>query len=471
MADSAKLALIYSKLAELELQKEKQIDITKEIVKKFSHRDLDKDVIGNIETIFFEAAASADVESSLPVSIGSQQIDKLRLLFLAEKQYSENVQRSLSEKLKIIKKNQSNRDVYSSEIYKIREEMLKIEKKTSDFEELCRNLQKLAKEKENHRQLLTESEQSKTEHLQKECMNSIEAVTKKIEEEEKDLERISLENDELKGKLEQFLLHLNLKKEKMKNEEKTKELFLRLKDAKKNQINYLREQERLRAQSCQSKIAHLQETVESLESQLTQFSSKFQEFEQTLQKSSQVIEKMEEREVALKGIADGLLSEQRQLRSRAAEAEIQVIQTMELRKKTEEEIKELKKATEKLEKKCRKVLARRQEVLKEMAEKPASFHAIEANQQTSSTEQSATPIQVIDSRAVDCSSPESVPSGSGISGQDRDKEKKSTPGRRIHHFVLSSSSASSPSRSNPAPVGDGSPVSSPQSAQNKKPSP
>lgn len=132
----------------------------------------------------------------------------------------------------------------------------------------------------------------------------------------------------------------------------------------------------------------------------------------------------------------------------------------------------MKKATEKLERKCRKLLARRQAVLKEMAERPNDFPVIQTNLQTTvSSEQTAVSGQVSDNRAIDCSSPESVPSGSGSSGQDREKEKKTTPGRRIHHFVLSSSSASSPSRSTPAPVGEGSPVSSPQTVQNKKPSP
>ncbi len=295
MDNSNKIALIYSKLAELELSQKKQADIWKHIKQSFTAKQLDQDVVRNIEDVFREACIPPNKDDAIELSpeslktgdvseseqgtkasaafdttkLTSDTVKNIRVLFLAEQQFSDTLQQSISEKLKKLRTTQSTQDKLIPEIFRFREDLMKQEKKLNDYEELCRNLQKLSKEKDDHRRMLIEHEKNKSKQLEQECLQSIETVTKKIEEEENDLLITSNENQDLQMKLDQFMIHLKIRKEKLKNEEKTKELYFRLKEAKKSQFFYFIEQEKLKLSSYQSNINHAKETIHHLQSQVS----------------------------------------------------------------------------------------------------------------------------------------------------------------------------------------------------------
>jgi hypothetical protein len=553
---SRKLALIYSKLAELELhQKDKASDsVWKEIVKKCSAKDLDISVINDIETIFYdsvknpeshiytkradetkpeeketkEAGSSAETETgedeiqvnpvlaSYASILTSSSINNIRLLFLAETQFSFTLKESISTKLKNQKSLASSYSKLIPDILSLREENMKIDKKLNDYEELCRNLQKLSKEKDDQRSLIISSEQSKTQHLENECLSSIETVTKKIEEEETDLSNTENENKDLQGKLESFMIHLKLKKEKLKNEEKTKDLYFRLKEAKKQQALYYLEQQKMKNHSIYSSTLHSKETIHQLSEQLKSFSSKFLEFEKTLEKSSFVIDKVCERENALSEMNSKLKEDYDLLKKKVKESDYLIISTIEKKRESENEINALKVNYEKIEKKCRKLLMKRQNLMKDYgfddstlldksqntglnngsiaAGSIASGSASSSSGSSSSSSgSSATTTSTVpkkrseekeeddrkeyEEKMMNASERERLktpsPSGqpsSSSSSNSSSNEKLSTPGRRIHHFVLSSSSATSPSRQGTTDetlVGDGSPVGSPVMRSNK----
>jgi hypothetical protein len=210
---SSKLALIYSKLAELELQKEKNVDIWGDIKKKYTLKDIPPQTIHDIEHIFRDAVnkpaegkeenSKIDAEHGLTVeNFTVENVDQIRLLFLAEQQFSESLHESLTKKIHNVSAIQIRRDDMVSEILRLRETLIIQEKKIKDYEELCRNLTKLFKERDDNFKALIENEKQKSLHLESECVNAIDTVTKKIEEEEADLLNTSNENAELKTKLE-----------------------------------------------------------------------------------------------------------------------------------------------------------------------------------------------------------------------------------------------------------------------------
>eukprot|EP01042_Synura_sphagnicola_P015543 gene15543-19682_t len=100
-ADSTKLALIYSRLAELEVQKKKKTSIGEEISKRFSASDLDPLEIANIDVIFKDVSQQlTDVTTVQSADSVSEAISRLRLLFMAEHQFTETLQSSFPDKIK-----------------------------------------------------------------------------------------------------------------------------------------------------------------------------------------------------------------------------------------------------------------------------------------------------------------------------------------------------------------------------------
>lgn len=385
-ADSTKLALIYSRLAELEVQKKKKTTIGEEISKRFSASDLDPLEIANIDVIFKDVSQQlTDASTAQSADAVSEAISRLRLLFLAEHQFTETLQSSFPDKIKKVEAFRSEQDGHASEAFRLREEIMKLQSRNEDLEELCRNLQNLAREKDAHRQQLVENERLKSEHLEAECVQSIATVSKKIEQEEEELVQKEQENASLREKLQEFQQHLNLRKEKRQNEVRAQELQRQLRDARRAQAAYVKEQESLRRTSTKARIQQMEETVNSLRHQLTVYASKFEEFESTLSRSVEVLEKINERQVSLSQIASKLQEENAFLKSRAGETDVQVIMAMEQRRTLEQDLAALKTHYEKMEKKCRKLLTRRQELMKESKPQGAAAEKTTVDSNTSET--------------------------------------------------------------------------------------
>jgi alkylhydroperoxidase/carboxymuconolactone decarboxylase family protein YurZ len=465
---SSKLALIYSRLAELEIQKEKRSNVWEDITRRFGPKDLDPIETANIETIFNDACqvylnaaillrgegdssgsaektppssssttstAMAGMEEPSSLSPDSQvpdlteAIHRIRMMFLAEEQFSESLHASFQSKIKKLTAFQSERDGYASEIYRIREVMMRVESRINDLEELCRNLQKLAKEKDEQRKHLIELERSKSEHLESECLQSINAVTKKIEQEEEELTQKEMENSNLKLRLEEFMHHISLQKERRQNELRAVELQKRLTEAKQAQELYLQEQEKMKKMAMKQRKKQLEETVTMLRKQLATYAEKFEEFEETLDRSTEVLEKIDERETHLLTILQKLTQEATTLKGKAQETDVAVIMNLESKRSLEQDLLGQKQIYEKLEKKCRKLLMKRQELIKS-SERAAAMITNSATNSATST------------ASVNSLTPASSSSSSGAGSSNTVTSSSSTV---ISGIAIPSSSSSSSS--------------------------
>lgn len=349
-ADANNLALIYSRLAALE-SRESTSDILETITQKHSLHYVGAAELSAIEEAFNRACSD-------PI-----MVDAIKSLFDQEHRIKDEVARSLPAKAKQYHTQKLNSDQMVSDTFRFGEVLKTLRPQVQDMSELCRSLQALDKEKGDHHAKMLQAERDKTATIARECGASLSSVTTKIDAEEADIDNKAAENEELRAKLEQFRGHLELRREKQRNEERTRELVLKLEAAKLAQTTYLDEQERMKRDSCKSKIVHASETILQLESQLGMYDQKFQEFESTLARTNDIMLQLHDRETSLLSVVERLRVDHAEWKARSQQADVSLVTVLDDKQKAEEELSELKAAAQKAEARCRKLQARRKELL------------------------------------------------------------------------------------------------------------
>lgn len=351
MSDATNLALIYSRLADLESQRDSSTDILQSITQKHSLESVDP------------LEASAIEEKFRSVCCQVPLVDAIKAAFEEEHKIKDELLKSLAANAAKYHTQKLSRDQMVADSFRLSESLKTLRPQVQDMGELCRSLQALDKEKADHHAKMLLAEQQKTSHIESECGASLSSVTTKIDAEEADINAKAQENEELRVKLEQFKGHLELRREKLKNEQRTKELTEKLEAAKLAQKTYIEEQEKLKRDACKSKIIHTRETVMQLEQQLQLYDRKFEEFESTLTRTNEIMTQLAERELSLLTVVSKLRQDHAEWAARSTQAEENLALAMEQKKKAEGELAELKASAQRTEKKVRKLQTKRKEVM------------------------------------------------------------------------------------------------------------
>ncbi|KAJ1406108.1 myosin-like coiled-coil protein-domain-containing protein [Ochromonadaceae sp. CCMP2298] len=347
-------SLIYSRLANPKGQADSPADIIEAtlqaLTKKYSLYE-----VGPAEL--------AAIDEKFQAALSSDQPNALEELFAAEERAMEASGQLAAKKALLYQSRMRDMDKAQADIFRLQEETRTESAQFKELEELCRNLQALSVEKLDSNQKLLTAETERTAEIDRECKASLSSVTIKIDAEEADIDKMEAENVDLLAKMEQFKAHLDLRREKLRNEKKTQGLMLKLEEAQLAQRNFHLEQEQLQRASCKSKIVHSKETILQLEKQLVMYSTKFGEFEDTLTRSAEVLLQLDERERSMTEIVSKLRADSLEWGQRAAQAQGNLITALEQQQGTEREIKGLQEALAKSEKNCRQLQARRKEAL------------------------------------------------------------------------------------------------------------
>ena len=343
---SSNLALIYSRLATLEGQSQ-DLDIVKSITDMHSLSHLPAEELKQLDAQFIAASS------------GSDCIGAIKTLFEAEQKRKDELCFALSTKAKEYHTKKMAMDRMTAETLRFQQEIKSLAPQLNDVSELCRSLQLLIKEKETRNNKLLEAEAEKTCSIERECGDSLTSVSSKIDADEADIETKAQENIELRSKLDQFRDHLELRRERQRNEEKTKDLVAKLEAAKAAQKAYLDEQDRMKRDSCKSKIIHTQETIMQLKEQLNMFDKKFVEFESTLERTGAVMDQMLERETSMNTVVQRLRDVRVQLATQTAQADAELIAALDEKKAAEDELQLTKRVAVDTEKRCRDLQAQR----------------------------------------------------------------------------------------------------------------
>lgn len=349
MADaSSNLALIYSRLAALESQNQ-EADIVNSITEAHSLNHLPAEEICKLDAQFSAAAAGPDY------------INAIKALFEAEQKMKDDLCTALAKNGKEYHAKKLSMDRLTADTLRLQEATKGLAPQLSDVSDLCRNLQLLVKEKDARNRKLLEEESEKTASIERECGASLGSVSTKIDAEEADIAVKAQENSDLRSKIDQFRDHLELRRERQRNEEKTKDLMAKLEAAKAAQKAYLDEQDRMKRDSCKSKIVHTHETILQLKAQLSMFDKKFVEFESTLERTESVMHQMLERETSLTAVVQRLKDVRAALAKQTAQADAELIAALDEKKTVEDELQLAKRLAADAEKRCRQLQAKRKD--------------------------------------------------------------------------------------------------------------
>jgi hypothetical protein len=343
-------SLIYSRLANQERKADNPADVLDAITKKHSLFELGPAELVGIDEKF-QAALSCDQPGAFQALFASEE-----LALKASGQLS-------LKKASLLQSRKRDMDKANADIFRLQKETRLDSAAFKDLEELCRNLQAVSVEKQDSNTKLLRAEAERTAEIDRECQASLSGVTAKIDAEEADIDLKAAENVDLLSKMEQFKAHLDLRREKLRNEKKTQELMVKLEAAQSAQRNFHQEQEQLQRDSCKAKIVHSKETILQLEQQLAMYTQKFGEFEDTLSRSAEVLQQLDERERSMAEVVAKLRADSVEWGQRAAQAQANLITALGQQRSSEEQVKGLQADLIKAEKHCRKLQARRKEVL------------------------------------------------------------------------------------------------------------
>jgi chromosome segregation ATPase len=246
-------------------------------------------------------------------------------LVAVEQQAVDDTVKSLRENFEQLAATKRKRDAATQELFTLREGVIELERKTGPTQELCRNIQKReGVMKENYAQML-KIEKEGNEKFRTECSTSTGGILDKIKIEEEDLEKKEKENTELRSKLDQFKSHLELRRSKMDNLKRTKDLEKQLDEARGAQRKYVLDQHALKANSLKQQLINSEEATHTYRQQIGLYTKKFEQFEDTLTRTQEVMQTFEERKALLNQMAAKVTAENDELAKRATQERVAVI--------------------------------------------------------------------------------------------------------------------------------------------------
>jgi chromosome segregation ATPase len=460
------LSLIYSKLAEMGVQTTSAADVMNSIVAQHNLQSVTADESRDIDQTFMALSSSPNSISDL--SAAFEELYRVRSLQKS----------SLATTMEQYQRVRQAADQKNADILKYRDLNSSFGPKTEASKELCRKLQALSKEKSLQNASMIATEQEKTSNMERECGESIESIGAKIAAEEADVVAKEAENVDLVQKLEQFKSHLDMRREKIRNEARTKELTKQLEAAKLAQRTFIEEQERLQRDTYRSKVIHSEETVLALEKQVVMYEKKIEDFESTIERTDEISTQLQEREVALLNALAKLRADRAEWQGREASAAANLATALSQQQVADVELAAVRAAAQKVEQRCRKLQARRKQLVTSgtATATAASAHATAASSNAGGVGVGTSGAGVISQHEVpssssfsSSSSPSRLAKGVSAVGVDSvnsvSSSSSSSGQLRASSGGASSSAASNvlkfPDCEQHSLVGEGSPISSP----------
>lgn len=356
MSKKKNLSLIFSKLAEFEDQR------------------LDEDffrIIGD-DTDFIIPVADFSAEVAAvneAITCNLDNVEKLRRLhdiFQKKLDKVKELELSTPPALSSCRATHKTKDLMILDYLRLKQNIETLQASYQEKADLCRNLQARNKEYEATSQLLLKEERHKTEELRAQCIDSIDSITKQIEDEEAAVSAKKEENASLGVKITEFNGHLVIRDEHLVTQRKARVIEQQLLEAKKVQYARAEEQRASNSKSYQIHIQQLLEAQRDLERQVGLYMEKASSFEATLDDTRSVFQQFEDRvAVMLREVSEeeDKISEQRAL---IAEKDKKLLKMSIYIISANRRIEEMD-ADHSLAEKCRELQARRTELTNKLA--------------------------------------------------------------------------------------------------------
>lgn len=367
------LSLIYSQLSILSsFEKKSHADIIEEVMRRHAlkpdtciTKNEWRTVDSSIQTILrhLEECVQEGGNALAPLESLDDALGQLRKLFSCEREdqsrLTSQISSSIDQYQLIVRENdRCNADIVSHSL-----RMKEIPSQIRDFTDLCRKLQSLNNEKSSLTASSLAEEKSKTLQLRTECEASLLKFSTNVDAEEAQVSSVEVQNTELCTRLEDFQKHLSFRREKARNEEKTRTLLEQLRVAKLEQRRYLDEQREQTAYKLAARIASTRETIAYMATQARMLKGKFDDFRTTVDSSSEVLSKLSAKEEQLRLDLSARQKDLLEWEHRARDSEMHLIRTITQSQDVRDEAKSFRLQYDKLQQQCRTLQLKRKEVL------------------------------------------------------------------------------------------------------------
>lgn len=374
------LSLIYSQLSILSsFEKKTHADIIEEVMRRHAlkpdttciAKNEWRTIDSNIQPILrhLEEYLQEGGSEFAPLD---DALGQLRKLFSCEREdqsrLASQISSSIDQYQLIVRENdRCNADIVSHSL-----RMKELPSQIRDFTDLCRKLQSLNNEKSSLSESSLAEEKSKTLLLRTECEASLLKFSTNVDAEEAQVSLVEVQNTELCSRLEDFQKHLSFRREKARNEEKTRTLLEQLRMAKLEQRRYLDEQREQTAYKLAARIASTSETIAYMATQARMLKGKFDDFRNTVDSSSEVLSKLTAKEEQLRQDLSARQKDLHEWEHRARDSEMHLIRTITQSQDVRDEAKSFRLQYDKLQQQCRTLQLKRKEVLMQRCSESAT---------------------------------------------------------------------------------------------------
>lgn len=221
------------------------------------------------------------------------------------------------------------------------------------LENLCRQLQKENKRIKDESKTLASLEQEKREELSTKFESTIWEIKNKMEEDTDEKRRRLDDSEVLREKFQSFLEQYELREQHFLCVLKSKDLELRLAEAKLSKQQHLSDQKDLQMEGTQSQITILARTESELRKQLGVYVDKFRQVEDTLNKSNELFTTFRKEMDEMTKKTKRLERENTSLRQKCDTMNRNVLEMAEEQTKSRKTAESLQKRKTKLENLCR----------------------------------------------------------------------------------------------------------------------
>jgi hypothetical protein len=377
------LSLIYSQLSILSsFEKKTHADIIEEVMRRHAlkpdtsciAKNEWRTVDSSIQPILrcLEEHIQEEGNEFSPSESFDDALDQLRKLFSCEREDQSRLASQISSSIDQYQLIVQENDRFNADIVSHSLRMKELPSQIRDFTDLCRKLQSLNNEKSCLSASSLAEEKSKTLLLRTECEASLLKFSTNVDAEEAQVSSVEAQNTELCTRLEDFQKHLSFRREKARNEEKTRMLLEQLRVAKLEQRRYLDEQREQTAHKLAARIASTRETIAYMATQARMLKGKFDDFRNTVDSSSEVLSKLSAKEEQLRQDLSVRQKDLHEWEHRARDSEMHLIRTITQSQDVRDETKSFRLQYDKLQQQCRTLQLKRKEVLMQRCSESAT---------------------------------------------------------------------------------------------------
>eukprot|EP01029_Cantina_marsupialis_P014344 TRINITY_DN31673_c0_g1_i1.p1 TRINITY_DN31673_c0_g1~~TRINITY_DN31673_c0_g1_i1.p1 ORF type:complete len:425 (+),score=116.10 TRINITY_DN31673_c0_g1_i1:54-1277(+) len=234
-----------------------------------------------------------------------------------------------------------------------RNQFIKSEQIRTKVEDVCKELQKQNEYILQEAKKSSEIEQAQRSELAQKFQETIEDVTKKLQDQENDRSDQAHHNDNLKKKLEIIIKQQDTREQLYKAQLGEKELLKKKFELQLAEQMQLAHKQHEKLEELTSKLIRSTKSEQILREQLTDYSTKFESFQGTIEKSNSIFSQYKTQMTELTNMVQMLKKENKELREKTGKSDIAMVKMLEEKHANRKDLNMMKNQRDQLQNMCR----------------------------------------------------------------------------------------------------------------------